>query len=141
MKMLPVYRLAATCAHVIQWRTELGSKPNPPAVNADSLALWKARKAWLERELLPSGSGFDAGTTLDETKSNGDKLVFNTSFHHMNAAGMYTEWTEHTVTVTPSLMFGRRIAVSGKDKNGIKAYIENTFGEALDRETDWPIYM
>src|SRR4051812_16451917 len=33
------------------------------------------------REFMPSGSGFDAGTTLDFDASTAEKLVFVTSFH------------------------------------------------------------
>src|SRR5215469_16388627 len=55
------------------------------------------------KQHLPSGSGFDSGTKFDLDASRADKLVFHTSFHHMNESGMYDGWTEHTVTVTPSL--------------------------------------
>ena len=47
----------------------------------------------------PSGSGFDNGTQLDSVTKN--KIVFTTAFHHMNDAGYYDGWTEHTVIVTP----------------------------------------
>lgn len=53
--------------------------------------------------MMPSGSGFDAGTRLDEDKTNDSRLVFTTAFHHMDEHGTYAGWTEHTVTVRASL--------------------------------------
>lgn len=81
---------------------------------------------------LPSGSGFDSGCKFDVSASRPDKLVFTTSFHHMNDAGMYDGWTDHKVTVVPSLMFGFELRVSGKDRDGIKDYIAEAFQSVLD---------
>ena len=55
----------------------------------------------LVKDFMPSGSGFDAGTKLDLDLSHAERLVFTTSYHHMNDGGYYDGWTEHTVTVTP----------------------------------------
>lgn len=82
---------------------------------------------------LPSGSGFDNGSELDP-KSTPEKLVFTTSFHHMNENGMYDGWTDHTVTVRPSLVFGFLITVGGKNRNDIKAYVAEMFECALNSE-------
>lgn len=87
----------------------------------------------LATEHLPSGSGFDNGTTFNLNESTADKLVFDTSFHHMNE-GMYDGWTDHTVTVTPSLAHEFKLKVSGKDKNDIKEYIADAFHAALDAD-------
>ena len=48
--------------------------------------------------------------------------------------GMYDGWTEHTVTVRPSLQFGFRLSISGRNRNGIKDYIAEVFGEILNTE-------
>jgi hypothetical protein len=88
----------------------------------------------LVKDYLPSGSGFDAGTTLDEGASSPDKLVFDTSFHHMDEHGGYDGWTEHKVIVTPSLAHGCDLRVTGRDRNDIKSYIGETFAHALDTE-------
>lgn len=88
----------------------------------------------LVKEHLPSGSGFDNGTRLDLDESQPDRLVFITSFHHMNDAGYYVEWTDHKVIVKASLAWGFRLLVFGKDKNQIKDYIRNVFQEALSQE-------
>jgi hypothetical protein len=85
----------------------------------------------LVRERMPSGSGFDNGTTLDWDKSTGEKLVFNTAFHHMDEHGGYIGWTEHTVTVKPSLMSGIDLTISGRDRRQIKEYIHECYYLAL----------
>jgi len=74
----------------------------------------------------PSGSGFDSGTKLDFDTSKPERLVFTTSFHHMNDGGYYDGWTEHTVIVKQSLL-GFDIRVTGRDRNDIKDYIAETF--------------
>ena len=83
---------------------------------------------------LPHGSGFDAGTELDFAASRPERLVFSTSFHHMDEFGGYGGWTEHTVIVTPSLSFGINVRVTGRDRNGIKEYIGEAFDTALQSE-------
>lgn len=98
--------------------------------NAEWLGRHTAEALELVKEFAPSGSGFDSGTMLDLTASNPEKLVFHTSFHHMNENG-YTHWTEHTVTVRPSLAFGILIRVSGRNYNDIKSYIHDAFAQFL----------
>lgn len=92
---------------------------------------------WLERHTetleafmrngAPSGSGFDDGTRLDLECSNARRLVFVTAFHHMGEHGSYDGWTEHTVTVRPSLALGFELTISGRDRDGIKEYIADVF--------------
>ena len=85
------------------------------------------------REYLPSGGGFDAGSHIDLDDSHAEKLVFTTSYHHMNEHGYYDGWTEHTVTVTPSFN-GFNMRVSGRDRDGIKEYIGESFASVLNME-------
>jgi hypothetical protein len=99
---------------------------------------WKKRWADFLKELMeafPSGSGFDRGTRLDDS-SRPEKLVFTTAFHHMNEGGMYDGWTEHTVTVRPSLEFGYRLSISGRNRNLIKEVIAEQFSMALELEQE-----
>ena len=91
------------------------------------------RVAQLERECLPSGGGFDAGTAFDADVSTAGRLVFDTSFHHMNEHGSYVGWSEHRVLVTPTFE-GIEVKVTGRDRNGIKEYIADVFHEALSAE-------
>jgi len=73
----------------------------------------------------PSGSGFDSGTQLDD-KSTPKKLIFNTSYHHMDDDGFYTIWTHHKVIITPDFR-GVDVRVTGKNYNDIKDYIGDVF--------------
>lgn len=85
-------------------------------------------------EDFPSGSGFDNGTEIDLDDSTGEKLVFTTAYHHMNDGGMYDGWTEHIVTVVPSLEMEYRLRIRGSDRNDIKDYIAEQFHACLDAE-------
>ena len=85
----------------------------------------------LARNYLPSGSGFDAGTTVDLDKSTQNKIVLNTSFHHMDANGGYDGWTEHVVTIRPDFVHGVDVRVSGRNKHDVKSFISETFAEFM----------
>jgi hypothetical protein len=101
---------------------------------------WTETIEKLVKQHLPHGSGFDSGTTLDLDSSHADKLVFNTSFHHMNENGYYDGWTEHTVTVTPSLQFRYHIRVSGRNRNDIKDLIHESFDVALSTDVTYDLF-
>lgn len=85
---------------------------------------------------LPHGSGFDCGTKFDFEASRPNRLVFTTSYHHMNRDGYYDGWTNHAVIVTPNLSFGFDIRVTGRDKNDIKEYIAEVIALDLSEEVD-----
>jgi hypothetical protein len=88
----------------------------------------------LVKEHLPHGSGFDSGTViLSATK---ERITFQADFHHMNDAGYYDGWTEHKIIVTPDFELGYTLKVTGKDKNGIKDYIKDTFYSVLNMEIE-----
>ncbi len=93
----------------------------------------EARIEELVKNYMPSGSGFDCGTKIDLDKSTPEKLVFYTDFHHMNE-GYYDGWTEHCITVRPSLLCNFTLTISGKNRNEIKDYIHQAFDCALDEE-------
>lgn len=88
--------------------------------------------ARLAKEYLPSGSGFDSGSTID-ADSRAECIVIRTAYHHMHDSGMYDGWTEHTVRVRPSLLHDFCISISGRDRNGIKEYMRDVFADALHR--------
>lgn len=102
------------------------------ANNQEWIANWNARIDEL-MEPFPSGSGFDDGTMLDDS-STAEKLVFTTSFHHMNDNGMYDGWTKHSVIVTPSLELGYSLRITGRNRNEIKDYISDVFNTVLSAE-------
>jgi hypothetical protein len=83
---------------------------------------------------LPHGSGIDGENEIDLGKSTGEKIVIHTSFHHMNENGMYDGWTDHTLTVRPSLIHGFTMSISGPNRNDIKEYLYETFSYDLNRE-------
>lgn len=82
-------------------------------------------------DLLPSGSGIDNGMTFEWTKSKPNKLVFKFSWHHMDEHGGYDGWTDHTLTITPCFVFGFVMKITGRDKNQIKAYLYELFGQVF----------
>ena len=94
----------------------------------------KERVEKLVYDFLPSGSGIDSGTQIDLEKSTGNKLVFYTSFHHMDEYGEYDGWTSHTVTVRPDFVSRLYITVSGRNRNDIKEYLNEVFYHALTTE-------
>lgn len=102
--------------------------------NGEWLEKHRERIEALCREHLPSGSGIDAGSHLDFVKSEPNKLVFHTSFHHMNQNGFYEGWTEHDIVVTPDLTCSCNIRVTGRNRNDIKDYLIDVFHCAFDLE-------
>ena len=82
---------------------------------------------------LPSGSGIDSGTKLNMQESSKNKIVFNFSFHHMDENGSYDGWTDHKAIFTPSFEFnGYDLKITGKDRNEIKDYLHELFGELVE---------
>jgi len=75
----------------------------------------------------PSGSGWNCGTTLDEDKSEPNKLVFFGSYHHMDEMGGYDGWTDHVITVRPDFVHKLDIKISGRDRNDIKEDLHQLF--------------
>ena len=124
--MTKVYQALASLVDARQRSIERG--------NDEWVGKHEERIADIVSEHLPSGSGFDSGTVLDLDESKPDRLVFVTSFHHMTEHGYYDGWTGHNVIVTPSLAHGFNLRVTGRDRNEIKEYIEETFQYALDTE-------
>lgn len=104
----------STAEHAKRWKD-----------NAESNLLYLAKSA------LPHGSGIDYGTQIVIDASNESKIVLYTSFHHMDEHGGYDGWTEHKVIVTPSFQ-SFDISISGRNRNGIKDYLYETFDGALN---------
>ena len=89
----------------------------------------------IERDYLLRGSGIDSGCTINIEKSSADKVVIETSFHHMDANGYYDGWTQHSIIITPSF-YGFHVKVTGKDKNMIKDYLADEFNDCLSKIVD-----
>lgn len=99
---------------------------------------WRDVIRTIEKEWLPSGSGFDSGTTFDGELKDG-ALSFVTAFHHMNEVGMYNGWTNHHVTVRPTFTRDLDIYVHGRNRNGIKDFIAEQFHHALTEKVEWVV--
>ena len=127
---MPLYKLLAQTAIAYHNCLKRGESHTDWKINHQTLL------ERLVREHMPSGAGVDDGTKIDLEKSDGEKLVFITRFHHMNEAGYYTKWTDHVVTVTPSLAFEITVKISGFDYNGIKEYLGDLFYSALKETVD-----
>lgn len=84
---------------------------------------------------LPSGSGIDSGTLLDES-SKPNRLVFTFGYHHMNDAGFYDGWTDHSAIVTPSLTSDFDLRITGRNRSDIKEYLQQTFDAILSETVD-----
>ena len=90
----------------------------------------------LTKDFMPSGSGINSGTDFDFAVSKPERLVFTTSFHHMNDGGSYDGWTDHTVIVTPSLWNDFDLRITGRNRKDIKDYLHDVFREALRQEVE-----
>jgi hypothetical protein len=91
----------------------------------------------IEQNLLPSGSGFDSGSTVDLERSNRDRIIINSAFHIMNECGYYDGWIHFEVIVQPTFS-GIDVTVKGPfAKTGVtelKEYIEQVFYHDLTYE-------
>jgi hypothetical protein len=115
-------------ANTLQWKANLEGK---------AMGQWnepcETRMARLIDE-LPSGSGWDNGTTLGDD-STPSRIIFTGSYHHMNENGFYDGWTDHRIIVTPTFE-GFDIRITGRDRNQIKEYLQQSFEYALSRTID-----
>lgn len=89
--------------------------------------------AYLEKNILLSGSGFDNGCTIIREAFN-EKITIIFEYHNMGAMGGYCGWTNYKVIVKPSLLFDLDIRIVGPDKAGNKDYFYDVFGDILMRE-------
>lgn len=97
---------------------------------------WYDRIRRIQREFLPSGSGFDVGCEID-MDSTSKQIKIATGFHHMDEGGSYDGWTDHIVRVRPNLAHRFELTISGRDRGDIKSYIGETIHDWLDRPIEW----
>lgn len=124
---------------VNSWYSHSDCSKSQSAINAQFADEFRDKIESLVKQHMPSGSGFDAGTRIDFNVSHAEKLVFTTSFHHMNETGYYDGWTEHTITVTPSLANHFNLRISGRNRNDIKDMIYEQFQYCLMTDVEWDI--
>lgn len=85
---------------------------------------------------MPRGAGIDQGTQLRLDDCTPNKLVFGTAFHHMDEHGGYDGWTEHIVSVRPSLTSTIEVDIRGSNRNQIRDYLHDVFLDALTAEVE-----
>lgn len=90
---------------------------------------------------LPSGSGWDSGTKIDLDASHANKIILYGKSHHMDDNGFYEGYTDHTVTVTPSLTSEFDLRISGRNRNDIKEYLHEMFDYALSQDVAYWLYV
>ena len=104
---------------------------------------WKERHTsrleLIQDNCLPHGSGVDCGCIIDLDKSKPNRLVIETSFHHMDEHGGYCGWSDHSIIITPSLQFGFNLRITGRDVRDIKDYLHELFQCCL--EGQWTEYI
>lgn len=89
----------------------------------------------LINKYLPSGSGWDNGTSMSWDEDPNKELVFFGGFHHMDEHGGYKRWTDHSIVVKPS-WDGISLKVTGQNYNDIKEYLADLFYHALTQEIE-----
>lgn len=90
-------------------------------------------------QLLPYGSGIDAGWTFDWTKSSAYSLHFAFEYHHMED-GSYTGWTKHQLIISPCMEQGYKLRITGKNKSGVKEYLYDLISECFYFDPNQPTF-
>ena len=104
--------------------------------NREWWAKWNNEIAHIVANVLPSGSGWDDGTSIDDAKTTADKIVLFGSWHHTDESGGYRGWTNHEIIITPAFT-GVNIRVMGRDRNGIKDYLAEMFHQVMTMSYSW----
>ena len=99
-------------------------------VNENYRDVCESRLDKLEKE-LPSGSGIDCGCKLDREKSGDSKVIITFDYHYMNGDGYYDGWLSFKAVITPTLSGYQEIKITGRDKQGLKDMLFDTFSSCL----------
>ncbi len=87
---------------------------------------------------FPSGSGFDAGCSVDIEGSSGDVLVIRAPWHRMDENGYYDGWLHFRVVVNPSLYAGFTLTITEEtgtdDYSDVSLYVSDVFCNVLDMD-------
>jgi len=93
---------------------------------------WEKVLSHIEKEILPSGAGFDRGTDIILTP-NQDTLVLETAYHFMDEHGGYDGWEDLNITVKPSLIHGITLEITGNCRDA-EDYIHDVFNDLLSEQ-------
>jgi len=147
-KSKPLYKHIATACDALRYCERRANRPtrssrdrslaNPTEAQRARAEEWQARWErvldYIQAHLLPSGSGFDAGIKIDRARSSGTELRLEVPFHHLSEHGYYAGWTEHRVSVYPSLVHDITMKITGRDRDQIQDYILDTLDTVLRTE-------
>ena len=126
MKPRPVYQEIATLIVAIKNCQKSG--------NEEREDRHTERLRYIQRNYLPSGSGFDGGCAIDIHRSNDKKIIIGSAYHPMNDDGFYTDWIYFEVIVTPSFQ-GCDVRVNGPfyrhNAIDLKDYVTEVFENSL----------
>ena len=83
---------------------------------------------------LPTGSGIDAGHTIEKYYNN--KIIIHSSFHSIDENGFYDKWIDYKIIIKPDLLHNLDLTITGKfkDKQYIKEYLYNEYEYFLNKE-------
>ena len=87
-----------------------------------------------EQNMLPHGSGFDCGCTINRDESTLNKLVIDTSYHCLNENGYYDGWLEFQVIITPA--FGNDVNINFKRQTKNKSVYNKYWNTSVDYFAD-----
>lgn len=88
----------------------------------------------IEKNILPHGSGIDAGCKINLEKSTDSKIVIDVPYHCMDENGYYNGWRDYQIIVKANLAFGFTVDVKGRDYNGVKEYLADLFNYVIGEE-------
>jgi len=128
MKPRPLYEEIAILIDAIKNCQQMGN------------AVWednhRERLQEIERNHLPSGAGFDSGSTINLDRCSQNRIVIESGFHMMDEWGSYIGWIHFDVIVVP-VFGGIDVIVKGPfakaDAMDLKEYIATVFFEDLNK--------
>lgn len=111
-------------------------QPGVPGGAEKSVNVREALELYVRRN-GPSGSGLDVGTRILDNSTQDDIRLY-CEFHHMDQHGGYSGWTQHMLRVQPSFVGLMSLHVGGRNRNGIKDFLHDTYHSWLSSEEDHP---
>lgn len=88
----------------------------------------------IEKNILPHGSGIDSGCKINLEKSSENKIVIDVPYHCMDENGYYAGWRDYQIIIRAHLASSFVIDVKGRDYNGLKDYLADTFHYVMNED-------
>jgi len=128
-QMLPIYKVLARKVSLLEQDSEFYDQVETHIENV------------IENH-FPSGSGFDAGCTINLDNPKSTKLIIDIPFHCMNEDGYYDGWLYPSLIITPSLTYDYDVRINWRSYNGkykflLNEYFLDTFSFLLDQEIEY----